>query len=294
MTVRRTAAAVATAALAFALTACSVSVDPDEVAVEYNAGAFSSTTFDQCIDSGAREYYGPGDKVYVYPGGQRVFAFHNDEEEPAEMAAETVVSKDGMEMTATGNATFQLNPTCDALQSFHELIGKKYEAYTQEGWNEMLVQYFGQPLRRALDDATTEFDGMELYTQDEAKAEWEDRVGVLFKEYVQEMGGGEYFIGPTYTGADEEELGNPQFTLQRPVPRAAIRDAMSEAHSIAQEIENTESAAELAEKEAEAIAPLVDLLGADAYVLWEAIKAGEVDVVAVSPGAGVGVTPGRD
>jgi len=278
----RSMKAAASAALALGLVGCSVSVDPDEVALEYNAGSFSSTTFDQCIDSGNREYYGPGDKVYVYPGGQRTFTFSGADD--AEMSAETVVSKDGMEMKVSGNATFQLNPECGALQSFHELIGKKYEAHTTDGWRDMLVQYFGQPLRRALDDATTEFDAMDLYTQDEAKAAWEDRVGELFKDYVEEMGGGEYFISPVFAEGDEEP-GNPQFTIQRPVPREDVRDAMNEAHTIAQQIENTDTAAELAEKEAEAIAPLVELLGPDAYVVWEAIKSGEVDAIVLGDGS---------
>ncbi|MFE7462312.1 SPFH domain-containing protein [Nocardiopsis terrae] len=291
---RRTTTGLAAATLALGLTACSVSVDPDEQALVYNAGAFSSTEFDECVESGNRVYYGPGDKAYVYPGGQRTFAFNSSEDDPGEMKAETVVTKDGMEMTVSGVMTFQLNPDCDTLKSFHELIAKKYDAHRSEGWDKLIRAYVGEPLRRALDDASTEFDWKDLYTSDEEKAAWEMRVGELFKAYTSEMGGAEYFISATYTGAEDEELGSPTLTLQRPVPPKDVRAAMTEAHRIAQEIANTESAAELAEKEAEAIAPLVDLLGGEAYVLWEAIKAGDVDVVAVSPGAGVGVAPGRD
>jgi hypothetical protein len=134
--------AVLVAALALSATACSVSVDPDEVGLECNAGGFSSTEFDQCVQSGTREYRGPGDQV--------------------------------------------------VLQPFHELIGKKYEAHTAAGWVEMLGQYFGGRLRRALDDASTEFDAMDLYTDDETKAAWEDRVGELSTQYVAEMAGDEY------------------------------------------------------------------------------------------------------
>ncbi|WP_160051232.1 SPFH domain-containing protein [Nocardiopsis sp. FR26] len=294
MTVRRTTTIVAAVALALGLTACTTSVEPDELGIEYDAGLFSSTTFDGCVNSGTRVYYGPGDDVVKYPGGQRTFAFNNSEDNPGEMGAETVVTQDGMEMTVSGVATFQLNPDCGTLQQFHEAIGRKYDAHKTEGWERMLKAYVGEPLRRALDDASTEFEWRDLYTSDEAKAEWETRVGELLKVYVAEMGGGDFFIGATYTGGEDEDPGSPTLTLQRPVPPGNVREAMTEAHRIAQEIENTESAAELAEKEAEAIAPLVDLLGADAYVLWEAIKAGDVDVVAISPGAGVGVTPGRD
>ncbi len=269
---------------------CSVSIDPDEQGLIYDAGAFSSTEFDECAEAGNRVYYGPGDRAYVYPGGQRTFAFNSSEDDPGEMKAETIVTQDGMEMTVSGIMTFQLNPNCETLRSFHELIGKKYEAYRSEGWDKMIRAYVGEPLRRALDDASTEFDWRDLYTSDEKKSEWEARVGELFREYTAEMGGSDYFISATYKADDKDDLGSPTLTIQRPVPPKDVRDAMTEAHRIAQEIENTESAAELADKEAEAIKPLVDLLGSDAYVIWEAIKNGEVDLVVASPGSDVGVS----
>ncbi|QVJ00374.1 SPFH domain-containing protein [Nocardiopsis eucommiae] len=297
-TLRRTTTGLAAATLALGLTACSVSVDPDEIAVEYDAGAFSSTTFDRCIDPGTRAYYGPGDQVYVYPGGQRTFAFNDQEDSGAEMGAETVVTSDGMEMTVSGVATFQLNPDCDVLREFHEAVGRKYDAHTDAGWRDLIIAYMGESLRRALDDASAEFEWRDLYTDDETKREWEVRVGELLSGYVTSMSGGNFFVAATYNAGDgdpeeEADTGSPTLTLQRPVPPKDVRDAMTEAHRIAQEIDNTETAAELAEKEADAIEPLVDLLGGDAYVVWEAIKAGEVDVVVASPGSPVGVG-GRD
>ncbi|GAA1451716.1 SPFH domain-containing protein [Nocardiopsis tropica] len=289
---RTTTAALATAALALGLTACSVSVDPDEMGLEYNAGLFSSTAFDQCVESGNREYYGPGDEVYVYPGGQRTFTFSGGDE--AEMSSETVVTADNLEMTSTGVVTFQLNPDCDVFQQMHELVGTKYEAHEDEGWNEMIRDYVGQPLRRALDDASAEFEWQALYSDDDAKREWESRVGELLVEYVTEMGGGAFFISPTYSTEDGDDLGAPQLTLQRPVPPETVREAMTEAHQVAEQIQTAEAREELADAEAEAMQSLVDLLGPEGAVLYEAIKNGDVDVVALSPGAGVSVTGSGD
>ena len=95
------------------------------------------------------------------------------------MSQAVVVSNDDLELTVEGVVTFTLNPTCEVLREWHERIGLKYEADTPEGWVEMLVTYIGQPLNRALDDATKEYSWRDLYTSAEAKAEWEQKVGEL-------------------------------------------------------------------------------------------------------------------
>ncbi|WP_198659033.1 SPFH domain-containing protein [Nocardiopsis sp. FIRDI 009] len=285
-TVTATAALTATALL---LTSCSTSVNPDQVALEYNAGAFSSTEFDQCVDPGNREYYGPGDRMFVYPGGQRTFTFSGAEN--AEMATSTAVSSDDLELQVTGLVTFALNPDCETLRLFHEQIGLKYEAHEDAGWNEMLRDYIGQPLNRAIDDATKEYTWRELYTDPDAKSEWERRVGELTADYIAEQGGGAFFISPTFVLGEEEEPGDPQLTLQQPTPPEEVRDALTAAQEAVEQTRAQESENERIQTELEAIEALVDVLGPEGYILYQAMKNGDIDLFPVPAGGNVNITP---
>lgn len=284
-----TLTALTAAAAALALTACSANAGPDRAGLEYDAGAFSSTTFDSCIDPGNREYHGPGDETYLYPAGQRTFEFSGSD--AAEMASSTVVSKDDLELTVTGLVTFSLNIECDQLQEFHERLGLKYTAYEDAGWIDLLRDYIGQPLNRALDDATKEYAWRDLYTSADAKAEWEQKVGDLTAAYIDEQGGGEFFCSPVYTG--EEECGTPQLTIQQPVPPADVRAALTKAQTAIEETAAQEEENKRVEMELEAIEQLVDVLGPEGYILYEAMRNGDIELMPVPQGGAVNITPRR-
>ncbi|MGV9413829.1 SPFH domain-containing protein [Nocardia sp. NPDC003693] len=263
--------------------------NPDEAGLEYDAGPFSATTFSNCVSPGNREYHGPGDQVYLYPAGQRTFEFAGTED--AEITQATVVSKDDLELQVTGLVTFSLNTDCDTLQQFHERIGIKYEAYESDGWVSMLRDYIGHPLERALDDATKAFAWRDLYTSAETKGNWERAVGELLAKYIAEQGGEAFFCSPVYTpGAGD--CGDPQLTIQQPIPPEPVRAALTDTQRAieatrAQGEENVRVTTEL-----EAIRSLVAVLGPEGYVLYQAIKDGKVQVVPVPNGVGVNITPG--
>ncbi|MDT0330233.1 SPFH domain-containing protein [Nocardiopsis lambiniae] len=288
MTPRGMSAAITATLTALVLTACSVSTGPDKVGLEYDAGAFSSTTFDSCILPGNRQYHGPGDQTFLYPAGQRTFEFSGAD--GAETHSATVVSKDDLELTVTGLVTFSLNIECERLQEFHERLGLKYIAYEDPGWVDLLRDYIGQPLNRALDDATKEYAWRDLYTSAEAKAEWEKKVGDLTSAYIAEQGGGEFFCSPTYTGGGED-CGTPQLTIQQPTPPEEVRKALTLAQEAVEMTTAQEQENERIDKELEAIEELVEVLGPEGYILYQALKDGKVDFMPIPYGSGVNVTP---
>lgn len=279
--------AAGTAALALGLSACSVSTQPDEVALEYDAGAVSSTEFDSCVEPGNRQYYGPGDQAFTYPAGQRTFEFSGADS--AQMGTATVVSSDDLELKVTGLVTYTLNIRCDDLRKFHEQLGLKYEAYEEEGWVELLRDYIGQPLGRALDDATKNYNWRDLYTDAEAKSEWEEEVGTLAALYINEQGGGDFFCGPSFEAAEDEDCTTPQLTLQQPVPPEDVRDALTAAQEAVELTTAQEEENKRVEAETEAIELLVDALGPEGAVLWEAMRRGDVELVPLPSGSGLNV-----
>jgi hypothetical protein len=284
------------AALALAVTACSASVntEPDEVAIAYSAAAGSATTFDKCVPASHRDGISVHDNTWTYPAGQRTFDFTGAQ--GAESKPLTVVSKDNVQLSVPGFATFALNTAidkdgkCPTLRLFHERIGLKYRAFfygtdtdadssspDESGWVRMLNVYFRQPLDRAMDAASQEFSWRELYNDPAAKQRWEARVGQLAGQFITESAGGPFFCAPNFTGAGQ--CGDIVLTLQKPQPPQNLVDALAaseaaKAQNLAQQQINTR-----VETELESMRKLVGLLGPHDYVLLQAVNKGQVSFV---------------
>jgi hypothetical protein len=284
---RKTATSLLAAALL--LTGCSITIpEPDEKGIVYDAGLFSDTTFQNCVDPGIRDVSGPGDMGFVYPAGQRTFEFAADPNDPegvktkpgAESGPLSMWTKDPLEMRVSGVVTFSLTSDCKTLQRFHEQIGLKYEAYTDEGWNRLLSVYVGQPLDRALDAASKEFAWRDLtYVSPQAKQQWEAKVAEYMTQFLREQGGAAFF----------EKFA---VTLQQPQPPLKVREAMAAVQQAKEENTAQKARNEKAQTELEAIKALKDVLGAEGAVMWQAVKDGRVQII-VSDSGQINVTPNK-
>lgn len=257
-------------------TGCSVTTpEPDQVGIVYDAGPFSSTEFQNCIAPGRQDISGPADASYTYPAGQRTYEFADKGE--AESKPLTVVTKDNLEMTVSGVATFNLSSDCKVLQRFHESLGLKFKAYEDAGWRRLLSIYVGQPLDRAMDAASKEFGWKELFNDPAAKQRWEERVKALMPGFVQEQGGGTFFTGINVT-------------LQQPLPPQGVRDALASAQQATEENNAQRAKNEKSKTELESIKDLVAVLGIDGYVKLKAVQSGQATIV-ISESGGINVTP---
>ena len=148
------------------VTACSsVSTEPDEVALHYKDGAFSSKKFANCVGASERNVDGPGDAHYIYPKGQRTFSFTGKEGSESDPIAVTTGSQ---EVDIAGFVTFTLNTDCDTLKDFHEKVGMKYKAYRDGGgWDDFLNDYIYVPLNATLNEAAAAIDTPKGQTVDQ-------------------------------------------------------------------------------------------------------------------------------
>ncbi|MFI6510042.1 SPFH domain-containing protein [Streptosporangium sp. NPDC050855] len=257
------------------LTGCSVTTpEPDQVGISYDAGPFSNTKFQGCINPGVRDVSGPFDTGYVYPAGQRSYEFSTAKD--AETTPLTVVSKDNIELTVPGVATFTLTVDCKTLQRFHEQLGLKFRAYEDAGWLKLLGVYVRQPLDRALDAASKEFEWKRLYTGVDKQA-WEERVRQLIPQFVKEQGGEGYFTGFSVT-------------LQQPQPPQGVRDALASAQEAIERNVAQKNKNEQIRTEIQSIKELVDVLGWQGYIQLQAIRDGRVQFV-LPQGNSVAVPP---
>ncbi|NBE92293.1 hypothetical protein FE391_11040 [Nonomuraea sp. KC401] len=274
---------------AFLVTGCSITTpEPDQKGIVYDAGAFSDTTFQNCVNPGVRDVSGPGDQGYVYPAGQRTFEFAADPNDPegantkpgAEAGPLTMWTKDPLEMRVSGVVTFSLTSDCKTLRQFHEQIGLKYEADTDEGWDKLLSVYIGQPLDRALDAASKEFAWRELtYRDPQAKQQWEAKVAEYMVQFLREQGGTAFF----------EKF---SVTLQQPQPPLKVREAMAAVQQAQEENTAQKAKNEKARTELEAIKDLKDVLGPQGAVMWQAVKDGRIQII-VSDSGQINVTPNQ-
>lgn len=286
-------AVIAIVGLGFLATGCSkVSTAPDEVRLHYAGGPFEAIKFVKCINpSSGATFLGPGDTSYAYPFGQRTFDFSGTGD--SESKPISIVSKDNVEMQVAGSATFTLNTSCETLRQFHEKIGLKYGSYfdarESEGWRRMLNFYFKQPLDRAMDAASQEFEWKKLFNDPNAKQQWEQRVGQLARQFIKETAGADYFCQPNYAGTGE--CGDVALTIQKPEPPRSLIDALAaeqaaKQQNLAQQQINTKVKTEL-----ESIKDLVGVLGPQGAILWKAIQDGKVQVVPVPQNGSLNITP---
>ncbi|MEU6999252.1 SPFH domain-containing protein [Nonomuraea sp. NPDC046570] len=289
-------AAVAVVGLGLAATGCSrVSTEPDEVVLHYAGGTFEAIKFERCINpSSGATLLGPGDTAYHYPFGQRTFDFSGAED--AESGGISIVSRDNVEMKVAGSATFTLNTDCKVLQQFHEKIGRKFGAYFDEGesggWTRMLNFYFKQPLDRAMDAASQEFEWKKLFNDPNVKQQWEQRVGQLARQFIKETAGADYFCQPNYAGTGD--CGDVVLTIQKPQPPESLITALAAEQAAKQQNLAQQQINAKVKTELQSIQDLVGVLGPNGAILWKAIQDGKVDVVPVPQNGTINITPRRD
>lgn len=189
------------------LSACgSMTVAPDEQGIRYSGGAVfpQAEEFKECQRSGSQAYGAPGDKTeYVYPSGQRTLKFSNDpgsDAPPLTVSAPAPGGGQPITMSVSGLVTFTTNfGDCETFKRFHETIGRKYAAYTPEGWARMIGVYVKDPTDRAADNAALAANWVELTSNADAKARWErgvadELVGVNGQPgLVERLAGGPFF-----------------------------------------------------------------------------------------------------
>jgi ribosomal protein L9 len=156
---RRSKIAVLVLALV-ALAGCTrVSAEPDQTGIHYEDGPFSSKKYASIVAPAHRESFGPGDKVYMYPNGQRSYdatGGPNAEHDPF-----TSSSSDSVELATPLSVTFELKTDAPSLRAFHERIGLKYQAWydsgtksptgVSDGWGHILDFYIGQSIDNTVD-----------------------------------------------------------------------------------------------------------------------------------------------
>lgn len=269
------------------LAGCStISTASDQVGLHYDAGAFSDTTFENCVKPGEMNVDGIGDAHFVYPDGQRTYKFA--EAEGAEQKPFSVTTKDNAQMTSAGILGFEINTDCETLQDFHVAIGLKYEVDDTgiHQWVPLMNDYLGQQLQACMNSAASGYTVDELYTDSAKRTAWGEDVKKCLPQAVRDFAGGDYFDHFT-------------LVLQRPLPSQAYLDQLDQ-----QQVQNERLDTIEAQKAAQAaeLAQIEELVrtfgGWEGYIAYrnqiQCEKNSEscVQYLPIPQGGDINVTPG--
>lgn len=264
------------------------SSETNEIGLVYSGGWTEDKEYQGILRPGAtNNSTGYGSTTYRYRTDQRSMITDID------LKAPIVVSKDVVQLSVPFQLYFKLNQDEKILRKFHENLGVKTKAWTNDGWKQMLNEYFAPQIERSLEAAALKHDWKPLYASEDARKAFETDSIALIKQAITEVIGDEYFCGPAYTGA-KGTCGDFTLTVGKPSPInaeivAAIEaEQTARAETIAQEQKNAKIRAEL-----EAERELVALYGPQGALLREAIRSGKVTQIIVDSTGRVSVPTGR-
>lgn len=283
-------------ALVVALAGCSnMETQADEQGIRYEGGVLfaQAPEFKECQAPAKQTYGDAGDGTYIYPAGQRTFKFSNDpgsDAPPLTVSAPAPGGGQPISMSVSGLVTFTANlADCEAFRKFHEQIGRKYEAWTPEGWAKMIGVYVKDPTDRAADNEALRFDWVQLSSNADAKAGWEQAVAKAIQGEPAKDG------QAAKPGLIEQLAGGPYFQinsvlLQRPELPAEVSTAIAQTEAARQQAQTAEQV-----KAAAANFP-GGVVAYQAYLqqqaVNDAIRSGQVKVLPIPQGSPIIVNPG--
>lgn len=263
--------------------------DANRIGLHYGGGVVEDKKFKSIIPPGStNKLIGPGDTVYDYPIDQRSYIIGGDAADTDNADEVTVVSKDNVRLGVRVQVYFTLNREKAVIQSFHERIGLKTDAYEERGWNRMLQAYFRPQIDRALAAVATNYTWAELYNNEAKKSAFQAAASTEFTRLLPAAVGGDYFCGPSYTG--NNSCGELSFTIQKPTPLdKGIIDGLeakqrAELAKATQEQKNQQVNVEL-----QSVKQQVAMLGAQGYLLKTAIESGKIQFMVIPQNGNVSI-----
>ena len=216
---------------------CSQQAPVDEVGLYYSGGMIEGRKFQRVINPGSGStILGWADEVKWLPAGQRNYIVSKQADEGDRRTSDfiRVPSKGGVLMDFEVSVYFKLNTAVDdiegykggTLRKFWESIGKKYNADSEDGWDEMLNDNFRKIIETSMRQKVFNFTVDELYANLEGEASGKEdainkiqnEIAAALKDNINTTLGGAYFCGPTFDREKPRECPGFQFIINSAQP----------------------------------------------------------------------------
>jgi regulator of protease activity HflC (stomatin/prohibitin superfamily) len=238
----------------------------DKYTLVYQGGPLDGRNFERMVDPGTGRFWkGNLQSIYMYPSTQRTYVVANEPDVGDVKGGDAVVvnCKGGNKVTLEMALSFVMVP--ENLQRFHEMLGLKYGAWSEEGWDKMLEEQVRQPLETAFQDEAKKYTNIEAINE-VGMMQMGDAVAAIIQTRIDAYMNGHYIkvINLSLTTA------SPESTVQNEIEK------ISAAQQSVQTAENNRLAAE---KNAQANILLRESLqgeGGMTAVLQKAVDSGRI------------------
>lgn len=254
----------------------------DQIGLSYGGGPIEGARFQKLVSPGHALFFnGFFDRLYQYPVTQRNYIISKKAQEGDVGGSDFIraPTSDRIPVDFEIAVYFKLNT--DKVRKFHEQIGLKYRAWTEEGWDRMLRDSFRQQLEFALQRESRKYAVADIYSNADVLLAVQSEVGKVLQENVSEVLGDSYFCGPTFSGT-----GCPAFTFvikHIDVPEQ-VRSAFEENRTSEIKVQTKQNEVRQREAEAEAVRKLTEALRDPNYVMLRAVESGKVSFWVIPQG----------
>jgi SPFH domain / Band 7 family len=251
----------------------------DRYGVSYGGGPIEGSHCQKIVQPGSNLFFnGLFDQLYLYPSDQQNYIISKDASQGAVKGSDSITAptSDRVQIEYQVATFFKLNS--DLLQAFHEQLGLKYRAYTNDGWNAMLQDTLRQQIESAIQQETRRHTVEELVGNADALDEVQTAIQRTIARQLIASLGREYFCGPNH--APGRPCGPITFVIKR--------------LDIPTSVQNAYNAIAARTNEAQAIEVLCNALGGTENCNYQqilAVESGKVTFWVLPDGANV-VVPG--
>ena len=250
----------------------------DKIGLSYGGGVVEGAHFQGVHEPGSGTFFnGWGDRLYKYPVTQRNYIISARADEGDIQGADIVEapSRDGVRVGFQVATYFELNQP--KIQAFHEKIGLKYHAWTDDGWTQMLNDSFRQQIENSIQGLSRQFLAVEVYSDQNVLLAMQDAIGKSLKSRIEKSLGGEYFCG-VGTGASKTECSDFKFVIKKVTVPDTVAVSLERNRTSEIEVQTKKNEIEQNKAEAQSIRELNAALNeaGDQYTLLQAIKSGQV------------------
>jgi hypothetical protein len=184
------------------------------VGISYGGGPFESARFQRIVQPGSGLFFnGIFDPLYLYPSDTQNYIVSKNIGEGATKQPDSITapSQDRVPIEYQVAVYFKLN--LDRLKAFHESLGLQYNAFTTNGWNNLIRDTFRQQIENAIQEETRQYAVADLYGNADVLAKVQTDVEAKISDRLVSALGQPFFCAPTYTiGRD---CGSPTFIVKK-------------------------------------------------------------------------------
>jgi regulator of protease activity HflC (stomatin/prohibitin superfamily) len=260
----------------------------DRIGISYGAGPFESAHFQRVVQPGSGLFFnGFFDPLYLYPSDQVNYIISKDKNVGASQNPDSVVAptQDRVQVEYQVAVYFKLNT--DLLRTFHEQLGLRYQAYTTNGWNNLIQDTFRQQIENALQEETRRISVADLFGNADVLSALQNHIQTTLSRRLEDSLGQRFFCAPTFKPGGT--CGDPSFSIKKVDIPASVAKAFEDNRTSG--IQVLTKTNEIAQREAEAKAIAALGLSGQDYTTLKAIESGGITFWVLPNSAGITLTP---